>query len=136
MANKQINRIRTISEFHKGRGLSKPEHPLISLVDYREVRHSPENNRIIWIQDFCTIGLKRNVCGKFRYGQQGYDFDEGLMSFIASGQVFSIEGTLSSGQAAELAGLSKRSFIEMLGKYGVSVFSTSVEDLESDIANA
>lgn len=46
------------------------------------------------------------------------------------------DGTLSSGQAAELAGLSKRSFIEMLGKYGVSVFSTSEDDLESDIANA
>jgi predicted HTH domain antitoxin len=46
------------------------------------------------------------------------------------------DGTLSSGQAADLAGVSKRTFIEMLGKYGVSVFSTSLEDLESDIANA
>jgi predicted HTH domain antitoxin len=46
------------------------------------------------------------------------------------------DGTLSSGQAADLAGLSKRAFIEMLGKYGVSVFSKSVDDLESDIANA
>ena len=46
------------------------------------------------------------------------------------------DGTLSSGQAAELAGISKRTFIELLGKYGVSVFSTSLDDLESDIANA
>ena len=46
------------------------------------------------------------------------------------------DGTLSTGQAAELAGLSKRTFIELLGKYGVSVFSTSVDDLKSDIANA
>ena len=46
------------------------------------------------------------------------------------------DGTLSSGQAAELARLSKRTFIELLGKYGVSVFSTSVDDLEADIANA
>ncbi|MGV8090638.1 MAG: UPF0175 family protein [Mangrovibacterium sp.] len=46
------------------------------------------------------------------------------------------DGTLSSGQAADLAGVSKRTFIEMLGKYGISVFSTSLEDLESDIANA
>jgi predicted HTH domain antitoxin len=46
------------------------------------------------------------------------------------------DGTLSSGQAAELAGVSKRTFIELLGKYGVSVFSTSLDDLESDIANA
>jgi predicted HTH domain antitoxin len=45
-------------------------------------------------------------------------------------------GTLSFGQAADLAGLSKRTFIELLGKYGVSVFSNSVDDLESDITNA
>lgn len=43
---------------------------------------------------------------------------------------------LSAGQAAEMAGLSKRAFIEMLGKYNVSVFSTSVEDLHTDIENA
>lgn len=46
------------------------------------------------------------------------------------------DGRLSAGQAAEVAGVSKRTFIELLGKYGVSVFSTSVDDLESDIENA
>lgn len=46
------------------------------------------------------------------------------------------EGTLSSGQAAELAGVSKRTFIELPGKYGVSIFSNDPEDLASDIANA
>lgn len=46
------------------------------------------------------------------------------------------DGTLSFGQAADLARLSKRTFVELLGKYGVSVFSNSVDDLESDITNA
>lgn len=45
-------------------------------------------------------------------------------------------GTLSSGQAAKVAGLSKREFVESLGNYQVSLFSPSVEDLESDIENA
>ena len=44
--------------------------------------------------------------------------------------------TLTSGQAAELAGLSKRAFIEAIGNYNVSVFSGLVEDLETDIQNA
>lgn len=35
------------------------------------------------------------------------------------------DGTLSSGQAAEIVGLSKRAFIELLGRYGVSLFSSS-----------
>jgi predicted HTH domain antitoxin len=46
------------------------------------------------------------------------------------------EAKLSAGQAAEMVGLSKRAFIEIMGKYGVSVFSTSISDLQSDIANA
>ena len=91
MNNNQLHNINTITEFHRLRGLPKPMHPLVSLVDYGQVRHSPENNRITWIQHFYTIGLKRDVGGKFRYGQLAYDFDEGLMSFIAPGQVFSIE---------------------------------------------
>lgn len=90
MSNKQIHRIKTISEFHRFRGLSKPEHPLISLIDYSKINHSPDSNQISWVQSFYTVGLKRNVNGKFRYGQQEYDFDEGLMSFIAPGQIYSI----------------------------------------------
>ena len=43
---------------------------------------------------------------------------------------------LSSRQAAKMVGLSKSAFIELLGNYEVSVFSNSVEDLHSDIANA
>jgi len=60
--------------------------------------------------------------------------DNELVMIIAS-KLYE-DGTLSSGQAADLAGLSKKTFIELLGKYGVSVFSNSIEDLESDIANA
>ena len=41
---------------------------------------------------------------------------------------------LSLGQAAELAGYSKRTFMELLGNYNVSIFSD--DELENDIANA
>ena len=37
-------------------------------------------------------------------------------------------GKISSGQAAEMVGLSKRAFIEQLGKYNVSVFGYTLED--------
>jgi predicted HTH domain antitoxin len=40
------------------------------------------------------------------------------------------KGIFSSGQAADLAGISKREFIENVGKYGVSVFGESLEDIE------
>jgi len=45
-------------------------------------------------------------------------------------------GKLSLGQAADLAGYSKRTFMELLGSYGVSVFNFPVDDLDNDILNA
>lgn len=39
------------------------------------------------------------------------------------------KGVLSSGQAAELVGIPKREFLENVGKYGVSIFGESIEDL-------
>jgi AraC family transcriptional regulator, transcriptional activator of pobA len=87
MKNKNIHTFSTISEFHKMSGLPKPEHPLVSLVDYGLVEYQTEEKQITWIQNFYSIGLKRNIQGKFRYGQQQYDFDEGLMSFVAPGQL-------------------------------------------------
>ncbi len=46
------------------------------------------------------------------------------------------DGLVSSGQASEMVGISKRAFIEILGKYGVSLFSKSIDDLEKEIDNA
>lgn len=43
------------------------------------------------VQDYYSISLKRNFQGKLRYGQQQYDFDEGVLVFLAPGQVFRIE---------------------------------------------
>jgi predicted HTH domain antitoxin len=41
------------------------------------------------------------------------------------------KGILSSGQAAEFAGISKREFIETVGKFGVSVFGETEQDLST-----
>ena len=46
------------------------------------------------------------------------------------------QGKATGGEAAEIAGLTKRTFLEMLGKFGVSVFSESVDDLAADVRNA
>lgn len=59
-----------------------------------------------------------------------YDF-----SMIVAAKLYQ-DAKLSAGQAAEMVGLSKRAFIEILGKYGASVFGASVSDLHSDIENA
>ncbi|WP_222851936.1 UPF0175 family protein [Cyclobacterium plantarum] len=43
------------------------------------------------------------------------------------------DGKLSTGQAAESVGVSKRTFIELLGEYNVSVFGYNDEELEEDL---
>jgi predicted HTH domain antitoxin len=43
------------------------------------------------------------------------------------------KGIMSSGQAADIVGISKREFIETVGQYGVSIFGESVDDLEQII---
>jgi len=45
-------------------------------------------------------------------------------------------GKLTLGQAADLAGYSKETFMELLADYGVSLFNYSPEELDEDIKNA
>lgn len=79
--------LHTISEFHKISGQPGPHHPLISLIDYGLVDYQIDEEVINWVQQFYSIGLKRNIQHRFRYGQETYDFDEGLLSFVAPGQL-------------------------------------------------
>jgi len=91
MANTQPLRIKTISEYHQIMGLPKPEHPLISVIDFDLIKRLPMDESINIMFDFYSISLKRNFNGKMKYGQQEYDFDEGIMFFMSPGQVFGME---------------------------------------------
>src|SRR6185437_2840593 len=91
MANKQPYRIKTITEFHRLRGLPMPEHPLISVINVEDVKGFRDEEPTNFIYEFYFIALKRNCDAKFKYGQQEYDFDEGTMFFVAPNQVFGIE---------------------------------------------
>ena len=87
---KTPKRFTKISDYHRLANLPSPEHPLISLVDYSRVQYPEPIEGLKWVQDYYTIGLKRNVAHKLFYGQQEYDFDEGVMTFIAPNQVMNL----------------------------------------------
>ena len=57
------------------------------------------------------------------------------LAMLVSTQLYE-QGKLSLGQAAEVAGLSKRTFAELLGNYNVSIFNFPASDLSKDVANA
>jgi len=56
-------------------------------------------------------------------------------TMVLAAQLYEM-GKLSLGQAADLAGYSKRTFMELLGEYGVSVFNYPIGDLDNDILHA
>lgn len=60
------------------------------------------------------------------------DFD---LKMLFASKLFE-EGMITSGQGARMVGISRRSFVELLGRYGVSAFQTEEDDLLEDVANA
>ncbi|RFM34024.1 helix-turn-helix domain-containing protein [Chitinophaga silvisoli] len=89
----EVKRFRTISEFQQFRHLPKPDHPLISVFEVASATREGLQEEMSWLYDFYCIGLKKVVNSqkvKLKYGQQAYDFNEGIMSFVAPNQVLSL----------------------------------------------
>ncbi len=84
MANMKPYRIQSIAEIHRLMGLGKPYHPLIGLIDLAGLSNDTGIHAVIF--DLYVVSMKRG-CDKLYYGQQKYDFDEGLMAFMSPGQV-------------------------------------------------
>lgn len=79
--------IQSISELHQLLELPKPKHPLVSVINFKEIKcFSDESLRSVYYNFYC-IAIKKNFEGKMKYGQQYYDFDEGVMTFFSPMQV-------------------------------------------------
>ena len=57
------------------------------------------------------------------------------LRLLAAVKLFEL-GKLSSGRAAQLSGMSRVEFLAILGRYRVSPFALTPEELTRDIANA
>ena len=60
---------------------------------------------------------------------------EQQLKFLVAARMYEL-GRISSGRAAELAGTSRVEFLEGLGRYRISVFNYSLEELEREIREA
>jgi AraC-like DNA-binding protein len=79
--------LRTVSEYTSHYSLPAPAHPLLTLVDLAQVRDLPPTPAGPVITQLYTVALKRGLKGIIHYGHQTYDFGEGLLTFLAPGQV-------------------------------------------------
>jgi len=84
MINSKPYRLQSITELHRVGGYPKPQHPLISIINLEELANNTDITSVIF--DFYVVSMKRG-CDKLFYGQQKYDFDEGVMAFLAPGQI-------------------------------------------------
>jgi AraC-like DNA-binding protein len=83
--------INSISEFHRLRGLPEPDHPLISMISVSDILFTKDSFWKQYSLNFYCVSLKKGIIGKVRYGKQYYDFDKGMMTFVAARQVQSLE---------------------------------------------
>jgi AraC family transcriptional activator of pobA len=82
MASHSPEHIKTIEQFHRFRSLPGPVHPLVSVVRFEDMQYLPSGTSS-WVLDFYAIAIKRKFHSKLKYGQQVYDFDNGVMTFMA-----------------------------------------------------
>ncbi|QKG52534.1 helix-turn-helix domain-containing protein [Hymenobacter sp. BRD67] len=98
-----MRHFKTLSEFHEFAQLPKPQHPLLSVVDVGAVPHRAEAEPTPMLLDFYAISVKRMRNVSMKYGQQPFDFNEGILSFMAPSQVFSM-AVANKAEAVEKSG--------------------------------
>ncbi|TCK85295.1 helix-turn-helix domain-containing protein [Albibacterium bauzanense] len=80
-------KIASLSDAHQFFDLPKPKHPLVSLLNGRDMQAElcklPQHH----VLGFYKISYKPKLSGQLKYGQSYYDFDDGGLLFISPGQV-------------------------------------------------
>ena len=100
--SKELQVLATVTDYTRFCGLPAPAHPLLTLLDLGQTRHlPPPPMRTPVVQQLYTVWLKKDFRGRLHYGHQSYDFREGVLGFVAPGQVFSVDETVDT---SELSG--------------------------------
>lgn len=84
-----MQHFKTLSAFIAYLELPKPEHPMISVFSARgeQFLPCPKESSPPITNDCYSISLKKIVEGDLNYGRTTYDFSNGVMIFLAPGQV-------------------------------------------------
>lgn len=83
--------LNSVSELHHMLNIKKTTHPLVSVVNLDDINYKVGEEMVTFVYDFFTIYLKKNFDGKVKYGQKYYDYDDGIMTFLAPKQMLTVE---------------------------------------------
>ncbi len=110
-----MNVLATVTDYTRFCGLPAPAHPLLTLIDLEQARRNVLPPGVMpVVQQFYTVWVKKNLKGRVRYGHQSYDFGEGVMGFMAPGQVFAVDASLD---ISEMSGWMLVFHPDLLSKY-------------------
>jgi AraC-like DNA-binding protein len=77
----------SITDLMRRLKLNPPAHPMITLVNYDQVKIDLRDAGKWFVLDFYKITFKKNFNGSVKYGPGTYDFKDGGMAFLAPAQV-------------------------------------------------
>ncbi len=81
--------IKSVADLHRFYDEGSPKHPLITVIDLKNVSRSDENFAdYLYSLDLYTIVYKK-FKGSLKYGRSNYDFQEGTLMFTTPNQVMS-----------------------------------------------
>jgi AraC-like DNA-binding protein len=86
----ELIHIKSIAEFYRAANLGKPRHPLIAIYSFENFPQIEITQSINYTLGYYVITLKKNCMSKWKYGQSIYDYDEGIMGFLAPKQIIGV----------------------------------------------
>lgn len=96
---KQTIHINSVSQMHEIFGMEAVKHPMISVLKLSSLNNPSEEMtndfmqellNVKFVSNLYIISMKDGIKGKIGYGRNQYDFEEGVMTFIAPGQVLTL----------------------------------------------
>ena len=92
--SEQFLKIDSISQLHQLVGYEKPKHPLVTVLDPRQLHVTRDFSNVRVVSNFYAVWLKTTDCG-MEYGRNHYDFEEGVLVFTAPQQVVAVSGEVA-----------------------------------------
>ncbi len=84
--------LHTVTDYTRYYGLPAPAHPLLTLINLAKIQAQAIPAPVV--AQLYTVALKRGLKGTVYYGRQTYDFHDGLLTFLAPGQVVQADARL------------------------------------------
>ena len=86
-----IIKIESVSQVHDFYQISRPKHPLISLLPITDEMTNYDYGDHTYVSSLYQISLKKGISGSMIYGRNSYDFEDATMTFLKPNQAIKIE---------------------------------------------